>query len=124
MKSYTINFECLGNMHTNTYFILQYNDFTSFVYELRGQPLYLHILIPFARKVVVETFHFVLFRHTSKIMLRCIPFIKPNCNCKMPVLTGTDGRIQNFVAGCLCFHVLWFQVLSIFLLVSEEGCDL
>ena len=41
MKLCSINVECLANMHTNTHhFILQNNDFTCFVYELRGQPSY------------------------------------------------------------------------------------
>ena len=41
MKLCTINDECLANMHTNTHhFILLNNDFTGFVYELRGQPSY------------------------------------------------------------------------------------
>ena len=39
MKLRTINVECLANMHTNTdHFILPNNDFTGYVYELRGQP--------------------------------------------------------------------------------------
>ena len=41
MKLCTINVECLANMQTIAHhFISPNNDFTGFVYELRGQPSY------------------------------------------------------------------------------------